>query len=227
MVKRTYNYIAFCLPVLVSLVVISCSSGVRREMMIKDSLMMDSIVKDSIAKATLASSGFEFENDTLSAASLKAFETRASQKLKDVYDYTQMMLDPSIEKSFKMEAKQMMLALFESSENKIEITLQKNGGPQAIPIKDFTENAIGKTSANFHFKIQNITTSLEITRNKTYKGLISYTHTLYRIENSQPVIIQQGPMTSEYHIKKIKKKFGASEKEIWEVLLGDIVRDNK
>ena len=186
---------------------------------------MDSIMKDSLLKAEKAHPGLEFENDTLSLASLKAFEVRASQKLKDVYDYAQIILDPSIEKSFKNQAKQMMLALFDNEGTTIEITLNENEKPQAIPIKNFINNLLNTNSPKPIFDIKDIKPSKEIrkyNKDNAYRGQLTFLQTIYRTDNSKPVIIQFGKMTASYFIIRVKKEFGASTKEVWEVLLGNI-----
>ena len=223
MVKRIRTYIALCLPALVSLVVMSCSSGMaRKEMMLKDSLAKDSIMKDSITKVEYANSGFEFEGDTLTAVRIKAFEVRAMQKLKDVYDYFGIMVDSTIETQFKIQAKQMMLDMFDPSENNVEMVLNENEQPHPITIRDFADKLMTKVSTNLRFKIENIQPSTAIEKGKAYKGQLTYSQVIYRTENSKPIIIQQGVIAVNYTIKRVKKEFGSTQKEVWEVLLGDI-----
>lgn len=180
-------------------------------------------MKDSILKVDFVNSGFEFEGDTLSPERLKAFEVRASQKLKDLYDYFRMMLDTSIEKSFKLQAKQMMLALFESPESSIETTLNEVERPQKMTVSDFVNKLTSPSAINLKLVIENIRSNAEIKKGNIYKGELTYTQTVYRIEGSNPFIILHGATKVNYVIKRIKKQFGNTQKEVWEVLLGDIV----
>ncbi len=188
-----------------------------------DSLLKDSIMKDSILKVDFANSGFEFEGDSLSPERLKAFEVRATQKLKDLYDYFRMMLDTSIEKSFKLQAKQMMLALFESPESSIVVALDEGDKPQKMTVSDFANKLTSASPINLKFEIEKIRTNTEIEKGTIYKGELIYTQTIYRMEGSNPVIIQHGATKVKYVIKRIKKQFGNTQKEVWEVLLGDIL----
>jgi len=236
MVKRIHTYIALCLPALVSLVVMSCSSGMAsKERYLKDSLMKDSFVKDSIlkvkaaeevklaeSKAQTTNSGFEFEGDTLSAERLKAFGARASQKIKDVYDYFRIVSDPTVDRSFKVQALQMLITLFESPESTIEVTLNEGEKPLKITISELAYKLSSQTTVNLKFEVENIRTGTEIETGKVYKGQLNFVQTIYRTNGLKPTIIQRNKMTTTYFIKRVKKQFGSTEKEVWEVLLGDV-----
>jgi hypothetical protein len=197
---------------------LSCSSAYRKaapEMAAMDSISMRN---DSFAKET-----YQFENDTLSASALKAFEIRAGQILLDVADYMQMLADPAIERPFKSQARQMMLDVFTDTTNTIEISTVANTKPSKMPVGQMIDSLL---SNQFPIKIEiqnvRVAKTLVQTKHKTYAGQLTFLQTIYRINKPENIRQNSYQMNVAISLKRVTKEFGSTTKEVWQVFLRNI-----
>jgi hypothetical protein len=194
---------------------LSCSSGLRKEARIDDIAKKDSF---AMANAT-----YEFENDSLSAASLKAFEMRAKQKLHDVADYIQMLSDHALDKSFRMQAKQMMLDVFWDASSMISLDTSSVLKPTKFEISNFVDDMLASRFPKLKVEISKVKTLYGLKRKDkdTYEGQLTYWQTVYRIDPTKKVKLNEHKMNANILLTRIRKTFGTSTKEIWIVFVGD------
>lgn len=177
---------------------------------------------NSIKADSMMISGFEFEKDSLSDSSLRAFEVRAAQKLRDVADLIQIMSDTSIEQSFREQAKQMMISTFLKGANTITFKSDDNR-TEKLTITQLTDSLLANTDPKLEVEVTGIESQQNLQRKKayTYEGSLSFNQSIYQRRNGSLKLTKHN-MKISIVVKRIVKKFGTSSKEVWEVLLGNV-----
>ncbi len=214
LIKQMVN----CIVALIVFSLWSCSSSERK--MAMEASKQDSIgLKDSMAVVKT----YEFEKDTLSASSLKAFELRAIQKLYDVADYIQILSDRSIDKSFRIQARQMMLGVFSDATNTISFNASVEETLEKISINDFTDKMLAGQYPKLKVEINRvkILQSLQRKNKDTYEGQLIFQQDTYRIDPTKKVKLNEHKMKANIALTRITKSFGATSKEVWIVFLGN------
>jgi hypothetical protein len=202
---------------LIAFSLLSCSSSGHK--MAMEASQQDSIgLKDSIAVKT-----YEFEKDSLSASSLKAFELRAIQKLYDVADYIQILSDRSIDKSFRIQAKQMMFDVFSDASNTISFSDNPEGSLERISISDFLDKMLASQFPKLKMEINQVKTVQGLQRKDkdTYNGQLTFHQATYRIDPTRKVKLNEHQMKANISLARITKTFGTTTKEVWIVFLGN------
>ena len=188
---------------------------------------MDSISLqgDSAAKQEMETI-YQFENDTLSPAALRAFEVRAAQMLQDVADYIQLLSDPSIEHSFKIQAKQMMLDVFTEPGNTVDFSASANEQSLKMEIGQFADSLLTGRLPVVKIELKNVQPSqnLQFTRHKIYEGQLTFQQTTYRIYKPGNIRLNGYRMKADITLKRVTKEFGSTTKDVWKVFLGNIER---
>jgi hypothetical protein len=137
----------------------------------------------------------QFESDQMDAQRLSAFEARAQQKLQDLADYINILKDPTLDSTFRQQAMNQAVALFEVETSTLLEKLYKEQPPIS---KYIIEN------------IQ-VVKPLQLIDNERYEGLLSFKSN-----------ITTSPQDAIIVLKKVEKEFGDERRLIWEVLLGKI-----
>ncbi len=137
----------------------------------------------------------QFESEPMNKERLRAFETRAQQKLQDLADYINILKDSALDSAFRHQAMNQALALFE---NDTSTFLQKSYYEQPLVSKYIIED------------IQ-IEKPLQEADNERYEGLLSFKSNTITPAREAVIIL-----------KKVEKDFGDERRMIWEVLLGEI-----
>lgn len=209
------NLIRYCLIAWSGLLLFGCgaSPNQRAQESIKASKMRDSI---SVA--------MEFEKDSLSETTLEAFEKRATQKLEDAADYIQILSDSSIDRSFRLQARQMLIAVFEKKTNTIPFDLSGKGELKKLNTLQFADSLLSDRYSRLKVEIADIETlkALSLKGKKTYEGVLSFTQKVYHYQQDTPIKLSKYNMEVVIVVKRTTKRFGTSTKKIWEVLLRDI-----
>jgi hypothetical protein len=203
---------------LIAFSLLSCSSSGHK--MAMEASQQDSIgLKDSIA----AVKTYEFEKDSLSASSLKAFELRAIQKLYDVADYIQILSDRSIDKSFRIQAKQMMFDVFSDASNTISFSSNPEESLEKISISDFLDKMLASQFPKLKMEINQVKTVQGLQRKDkdTYEGQLTFHQVTYRIDPTRKVKLNEHQMKANISLARITKTFGTTTKEVWIVFLGN------
>jgi len=147
-------------------------------------------VKDSITSM--------FETDTLSQASLRAFEATARLKLNDLTDYLKIINDSLADKAFKDKAREMAMALF----------VYGKKAPDNFQGVDFDSVSVSRGLQRYSDTVYSgqLVVKVRWPNNAGVKGKIP------------PVKI----LTVEIFALKQEKIFGKDTVKVWNVLLGDI-----
>ncbi len=165
----------------------------------------------------------EFETDYLDEASLFAYEVTAKQKLSDFSDYLHMMMDTSLEMSFRIKAGEMIKKTFQSENVSLRLDKEeKKTRPEFevhLLIKDGLENKLKLPP----FSVDSIIVHEPLHRigNTTYSGILRFSQNF--TDPSQPgLIINSIRRNTDVYVVKEDKIFGADTLKIWSVRLGEI-----
>ncbi len=166
----------------------------------------------------------EFGANFLSDNHLRAFEQRAKEKILDFADYTSIYSNKEYDKSFRKQARRMMLNLFADKNAKINFSFVDSQRVNDYTLPNFMDeiytaeyNALGLNIG----KIE-IAEPLHLQENTTYEGSVKFSQQLYGITLSDTVLINSGVGYFEIIAIRVDKKFGTDSLQVWEVLLGDL-----
>jgi len=185
----------------------------------------DTAKKEAELTKTKANIKNEFESDDLSKKSLRAFEVKAGQKLVDFSDYLDIYSDKQMDKSFKDQARQMIMDLFISDSVRINSLLLNEPDGKNIPLIEFLnlDPATGYNSIDFIFDSIQVATPLRRIDDLNYKGRLSFSRYLKAFSASDNVLSDPVRMEADIMVSKIYKPFGSDTLQIWSVFLGSII----
>jgi len=165
----------------------------------------------------------EFEMEYLSEAAHYAYETNAKQKLTDLADYMQVLIDTSLENSFRQKAGQMIQDLFQSENEKVQLNLNESNPSKELKIHYLIKKGLNNKLTIQPFSFENIQSLKPLQRENqyTYFGVISFSQQYFDPSNPDQSI-QSIQRTSEFYVVKEIKKFGNDSLKIWNVRLGQI-----
>lgn len=164
----------------------------RGEAMVENPVMQESELEE------------QFESEQINAQRLKAFEARAQQKLQDLADYVNILKSPGLDSTFRQQAMNQALALFEAENPENEMI-----------ISDFLKSLLDVNTKNSAYTIDSIqiVNPLQATSADRYEGMLSFTDNLASIANAKEIGMV---------LRKTKKEFGAEHKLVWEVFLSQV-----
>jgi len=163
-----------------------------------------------------------FSPDSLSMASLRAFETAAMIRLSDFNDYLAILGDTSIDKSFRDEARKMIKNLFISENSVLELKDPDDPGRREVPVRQLMAGS--GASAMFGAIIPDSTgvkQSLQRTGDSIYTGTLSYVYVpagKHTVKHQNRML---GTGITGFVVTKHEKKFGAETLMVWDVFLGN------
>lgn len=175
------------------------------------------VSKEDRLAATFQDIENKFEEDELSDDILSAFEKRAIQKLKDIFDYINIYADTSLSIRFREQAKHMIQEnFFEKKDveifyNNLEI------------LEDSVNTTLYYSKNGQTFKTE--ISSIEITNHflkksdLTYSGEIQFTPRIEVINSSNSVDSVNFQSRIKFLAVKTKKHFGNETAEVWELYL--------
>lgn len=205
------KYISKILVLILTIITLICSyCGPQKS---KKQILHEKMVQDSTAAIFQ-----NFTTDSLSSSTIKAFESRAIQKISDLRDYFSILSDTSLDATFKQQAKVMALKLFIS--NKCTLPNPFSTGKDEIKILSLLDSLKLGHEPNFRL----IANRVEIAEHaqkieRVYKGSLIFN---LRFVGNDVCFQDETSVQCSFSIKKTRKSFGSETKFIWEVFLGSI-----
>jgi len=175
-------------------------------------------------KVTQDSIRSTFGSDSLSVASLRAFETAAIFKLSDFNDYLAILEDSSTAQPFRDKVREMISRLFISENSVICFSVPHESAKHKVSVKQLLQEA-GEEIGPFG---EIITDSVRVKQallrsgDSIYAGKLSYSYTYNRHHSSKGSNLFPANGTIEFFLKLHKKNFGADTLVVWDVFLGNI-----
>jgi hypothetical protein len=184
----------------------------------------DAANKEAEVVKTRASIRNEFESEDLSRKSLRAFEAKAKQDLKDLSDYLHIYSDKQLDESFKNQVRGMIMEMFISDTIRISNRLSGQTELKNISLFEFLtlDLAPNFISMDFIFDSIRVTAPLHKTDDLKYKGCLSFSRRLKAISASDTVFTSPARMEADMFVSKVFKPFGTDTLLVWNVFLGDI-----
>lgn len=169
----------------------------------------------------------ELTSEEPSKASLKAFESRAEQKLKDLGEYLEIASDSSYSKAFRKRAAEQAIQLFDHGEEKLEGFPLNETERSDTTVQGFFQILVSKSSPLIETRFRSIGTSpLEEEKEKKarYRGELRFELICeFRKHPEEEAFAQRRvEMEGTSILKKVAKRFGDEEEEVWEVFLGSL-----
>jgi hypothetical protein len=165
-----------------------------------------------------------FGSDTLSDASLRAFEGAAILKLSDFADYFAIFRDTSLAGPFREKAREMILGLFISDKSLIEVSEPNEPGRYKFTVENFLKDTEAG-SLRFGKIIPDSTRvkqELKQSGDSIYAGKLSYAYTFLRDNPSAGSNPLPATGTVEFFLKQHTKNFGPDTLTLWDVFLGNM-----
>jgi len=174
------------------------------------------VLKDSIIS--------EFESESLSRGSFKAFEMKARQKLVDFGDYLRICNNKSMDDSFKSQARLMIRDLFISDSIRVNTLLTDEHGNKMIPLNEFLRIGLTSSVDSNVFSIDSVKISIPLhrTNEDKYTGTLQFSRYLKTYPTAKTTYPIQARMEAEIVVTKVDKIFGADTVQVWQVLIGNI-----
>lgn len=184
----------------------------------------DSISARSKLKQTKDSIRNGFESAELSPETLKAFEMSACRKLTDLADYIRIYSDKSVDKSFKNQARQMIIDMFADSAIVINRKITEAGKPGNVSLSEFLDQQIAEKgfTGETVFDSISVTNHLTRTSESIYSGSLSFVRNIEVRTPSGKVLKNSAGMNAGFYAIKKSKLFGNDTLTIWSVFLGEI-----
>jgi len=161
-----------------------------------------------------------FEQESVNLMQLDAFEIRGAQKLSDLADYLEYISDDKINEAFRLQAKQLALDLFVTSD--VAFKYCEAGKVIDTTIEKYLSYLLQQKEGKTQFEFLNIKKIGESVKNEdgNYTWLVQFVEK----QNKDKVALSRAVVTINVSLQKVAKKFGTDTKWIWEVLLGEVVR---
>ena len=162
----------------------------------------------------------DFKMQRVDAGRLPAFEKRAMQKVKDMFNYLEIISNKSYDTTLREEALKACQGLFiANAKAKTNLLTRKN--QEQYEVSNFLKELLKAKTSQLGLKLSNIKTEKKFEFDEDlslYKAVLAV-HVETSWETSK-AIVQQDYLI-EVQLKKIVKKFGSKTEEIWEIALAD------
>jgi len=165
-----------------------------------------------------------FESDTLSDASLRAFEGTAIIKLSDFSDYLAILQDTSKAMSFRDKAREMFRGLFIDENSVIQLWDPDKSGTREVTIKQLLldENIGSEPFGEIIPDSVRVKQALWRTGDSIFTGKLSYSYTYNRYNPEKGSNSPLANGTIEFFLKHHEKTFGTDTLLVWDVFLGNV-----
>ncbi|MEK6480340.1 hypothetical protein WJR50_22545 [Catalinimonas sp. 4WD22] len=198
-----------CFPLLLMalLFFFAACASTHREKMLEESLEAE---ENGLLYEELQA---RFMAEQPTAEELKAFEVRAIQKLKDFYDYLNLLHQPSLDSVFQQHAERQLKSLFVDST--VSITVGEQDSQRLQDLLNELKEGVPTTEI---YSLQNVEVAeaLHAFEANQYIGTLSFEQIIDH-ENTTSQARQ-----AHFVVKKVPKQFGQEQEWIWEVLLSGI-----
>jgi hypothetical protein len=165
-----------------------------------------------------------FRTDILPESSLRAFEENAKQKLADFADYFNIVIDTSLDTSFRHQAAKMIREIFYRDNLQLQLTLPGKMETQAITLDELMSHSFLSGYGKPGLILDSICISDHIHSNGSsgYTGKISFRQGFTGISEKDQIFINPTPKEVILHLNKHPKQFGSDVRDVWELSLGQI-----
>ena len=187
-------------------VLASCATANREEV----SVPAESPVETTTSHTRLEE---QINADELSPEVLEAFELQAQTKLKDCYEFLQLISNPGYDTTFRKQAITQTLALFSNGSGLLQTGLDLAQVTLPLFLEELYQGKWGET----RYQVSRIVLKvpLAMTSDTRYAGQIAYRLKL----NDQ--YVSEGPFLQDIVVQKVSVDFGGEVSEIWKVFLGN------
>lgn len=147
-----------------------------------------------------------FTSENLTPSDVDAFETRAIQKVKDFYNYLNIICNPQYDIQLRNAAKSQALDMFYSKESTVD----------GVKLESVLDSCV-KSGKQATWQILQASTEKVLILNKDHSG--------YDGSISFNLVVNSGAFTDKevsIVLCKKAKKFGSDTKMVWTVLLNEI-----
>ena len=177
--------------------------------------------KERAAKDSITSA---FSSDSLSPATLRAFELTARYKLTDFADYLQIFTDRSTNPAFKNKAGKMIRDLFISEDVRLEIGSPGHQDKSALRLKDILGSELknGQPEERMAFDSIRLKQTLHRENDTLFSGQLAFRILYSHAENQQKSLVTGSDNIAEIFLVKRKLIFGTDSLKVWKVFLGEI-----
>ena len=154
--------------------------------------------------------------DRLSAGQLRALEVRAQQKLRDFFDYLNLVGDPALDSTFRAEAARQALLLFANPQARVRLA-PVGHPPRTMTARQWLDE-LTRSDETMAFTVGEPTLSrpLTLTDSLQYRGELSVTTP---VPNAEAASSKAQAYPVRVVVKRDAKEFGEDEMQVWEVFL--------
>lgn len=160
----------------------------------------------------------QLTSEELSASSLKAFEARVPQKLRDFADRIGILSDPEQDSLLRERAKKQAIDLFLDEEREFESFPSIGSGESPYPVVDLVEDLGSGRTDRVLVEVEQVDTEPFRKEGERYEAEFKVS-LLVRAGKKEE---ETGSFRGQAVLKKVPKRFGSEEKEVWELFLGSL-----
>lgn len=166
----------------------------------------------------------EFETETLTDQTLRAFELKAKQKLVDFADYLSIYYNKKLDKALKDQTGQVIAGLFASDKTVIQSFFPQKNSSRGYPLTEFLKHDFMPAYSSVNVLIDSISieTPLQSTGNDLFKGTLAFHRSLEAFSLDDTLIISRDKLKADIIAQKVNKSFGSDTLQVWGVFLGNI-----
>ncbi len=162
----------------------------------------------------------EFTSEYLAGESLKAFESKAKQKLIEYSDYYNLLSNSQLTDSFRNQTKQMMKELFVNDATQISNNSRHFKAQTSFASIASKGSILPSGTSTLRLDSIEVSESLHLLSDHLYKGELSFV-SQFRSGTSGNTTQTPGiAMKAEFFVVKISKTFGSDTLQVWNVSLG-------
>ncbi len=187
-------------------VLASCATANREEVSVPAELPVETTTSHTALEEQVYA-------DELSPEVLKAFELQAQTKLKDCYEFLQLISNPGYDTTFRKQAITQTLALFSSGSGLLQTGLDSS----QVSLPSFLEELYKGKWGETRYQVSQVVLKvpLSMTSDTSYAGQMAYMLKL----NDQ--YVSGRPVLQDIVVKKVSMDFGGEVSVIWKVFLGN------
>jgi hypothetical protein len=179
---------------------------------------------DSATEITQDSIITKFSSEILPAASLRAFEENAKQKLIDFADYFNIIHDTSLDTSFRNQATKMIKDLFYNENIQLDLTFPGMPESKKVTLEEVLNHSFfqGHGKSGLIIDSVHVIDPFHLSESSWYAGKLSFRQGFKTQSGKDSIVTNPGWKTVSIIAARHPKRFGNDTKEVWEVFLGQI-----
>ena len=156
--------------------------------------------------------------DQLRPDQLRALEVRAQQKLRDFFDYLNLVGDPSLASTFRAEAARQALLLFANPRDSVRLT-PAGHPPRTMTARQWLDELVQSDElVTFATGEPALSRPLSQEDSLQYRGELLMPGT-EATESEARMSQVSAPIRVRVLVKRVAKAFGEDEMQVWEVFL--------